>query len=73
MNVRDRIPQELREQALATLKQLSQAEILEPYLTQRINKQGGILKVSIVSTALINESGDVYAIATTERLVGEKR
>ncbi len=73
MNVRDRIPQELREPALATLKQLSQAEILEPYLTQRINKQGAILKVSIISTALINESSDVYAIATTERLVGEKR
>ena len=72
INVRDRIPQDLREKALAKLKQLSQAEILEPYLTQRINKQGVILKVSIISTALINEAGDVYAIATTERLVSEK-
>ena len=72
MNVRDRIPQEMREKALAKLKQLSQAEILEPYLTQRMNKQGAILKVSIISTALINETGDVYAIATTERLVSEK-
>ncbi|MBC7755849.1 MAG: PAS domain-containing protein [Bdellovibrio sp.] len=72
INVRDRIPQDLREKALAKLKQLSQAEILEPYLTQRTNKQGVILKVSIISTALINESGDVYAIATTERLVSEK-
>ena len=72
MNVRDRIPLEMREQALARLKQLSQAEILEPYLTQRLNKQGASLKVSIISTALINESGDVYAIATTERFVGEK-
>ena len=72
MNVRDRIPQELREEALATLNQLSQAEILQPYLTQRMNKQGAILKVSIISTALINKSGEVYAIATTERLVGEK-
>ena len=72
INVRDRIPQDLREKALAKLRQLSQAEILEPYLTQRINKQGVILKVSIISTALINESGDVYAIATTERLVSEK-
>ena len=72
INVRDRIPQDLREKALAKLRQLSQAEILEPYLTQRINKQGVILKVSIISTALMNESGDVYAIATTERLVSEK-
>ena len=71
MNVRERIPAELREEALAKLKHLSQAEILQPYLTQRLNKQGEILNVSIISTALINESGDVYAIATTERLVGE--
>ena len=72
INVRDRIPQDLREMALAKLKQLSQAEILEPYLTQRINKQGIILKVSIISTALMNETGDVYAIATTERLISER-
>ena len=72
MNVCNRIPPELREEALATLKQLSQAEILQPYLTQRLNKKDLVLKVSIISTALINESGDVYAIATTERLVGGK-
>lgn len=72
MKVRDRIPQELHEQALAKLKQLSQAEILEPYLTERLNKQGTILKVSIISTASINENGEVYAIATTEQLIGKK-
>ena len=69
MNVRDSIPPELREQALVTLKQLSHAEILQPYLTRRMNKQGAVIAVSIISTALINESGNVYAIATTERLV----
>ena len=72
MNVRDRIPPELREEALAKLKHLSQAEILQPYLTQRLNKQGEVLNVSIVSTALVNESGVVYAIATTERLARRK-
>lgn len=70
MNVRDRIPQELRKDALAKLRQLSQAEILEPYRTQRITKQGTVLAVSIISTALLNESGEMYAIATTERMVG---
>ena len=67
MNVRERIPPALREVALATLHQLSQAQILEPYRTERIDKQGQVLPVSIVSTALINDSGEVYAIATTER------
>jgi two-component system CheB/CheR fusion protein len=67
MNVRDRIPQGLREEALATLRQLSRAEVLESYRTQRITKEGAAMEVSIVSTALVNEGGKMYAIATTER------
>ena len=70
MNVRQRIPEELRDKALATLRQLSQAEILEPYRTQRLDKQGAVLTVSIVSTALLDEDGNMYAIATTERKLG---
>ncbi len=69
MNVRDRIPQELRPKALATLRQLSQAEILEPYRTQRITKQGSVVAVSIISTALLDSAGEMYAIATTERTI----
>jgi two-component system CheB/CheR fusion protein len=68
MNVRDRIPEELREEALAKAHQLSLAEILEPYHTQRITKDGTIVEVSMVSTALVNEAGQIYAIATTERV-----
>ncbi|TRZ99154.1 MAG: PAS domain S-box protein [Deltaproteobacteria bacterium] len=67
MNVRDRIPQKLREEALGTLRRLSQAEVLEPYRTQRIAKGGVVVEVSIVSTALVDEAGEMYAIATTER------
>ncbi|MEI6309654.1 MAG: chemotaxis protein CheB [bacterium] len=68
MNVRDRIPEELREEALAKVHQLSQAEILEPYHTQRITKEGTVLEVSMISTSLVNEAGQMYAIATTERM-----
>jgi two-component system CheB/CheR fusion protein len=67
MNVRDRIPEELREKALANVHQLSRAEILEPYRTQRITKDGSVVEVWITSTALVNETGQMYAIATTER------
>ena len=49
---------------------LSEAEVLEPYLTQRLDKHGAVLTVSIVSTALFDESGGLYAIATTERTMG---
>jgi two-component system CheB/CheR fusion protein len=67
MNVRDRIPQGLRKEALARLRQLSRAEVLESYRSQRITKEGAVMEVSIVSTALVNEAGQMYAIATTER------
>jgi two-component system CheB/CheR fusion protein len=67
MNSRDLIPEGLREEALAKMNQLSQAEILEPYRTERITKEGAVLEVSMISTALVNEVGQVYAIATTER------
>ena len=68
MNVRDRIPAALQTRALARVHQLSEAKILEPYLTQRLSKNGTVLEVSLTSTALVNALGQMYAIATTERL-----
>jgi len=67
MNVRDRIPAALRAEALDKVHQLGQAEILEPYCTQRIAKGGATVDISMVATALLNETGEMYAIATTER------
>ena len=69
MNVCDRIPQPLRENALAKLVQLSRGGILEGYCTQRLTNQGAVVDVTIISTALLNEAGQIYAIATTERRV----
>jgi two-component system CheB/CheR fusion protein len=73
MNTRERIPRGLREEALAKVRQLSQAEILEPHRTQRICKDGRVFEVVIVSTALMNETGEMYAIATTERALGSEK
>jgi PAS domain S-box-containing protein len=70
MNVRERIPKALRKDALAKIHLLSQAEIFESYRTQRLAKDGAIVEVSIISTALVNDAGEVYAIATTERGIG---
>jgi two-component system CheB/CheR fusion protein len=72
MNIRDLIQERQRKEALAKIKQLSQSEILEPYRTQRIAKDGSIVEVSIISTALVNETGQMYAIATTERAIKER-
>ena len=70
MNVHDRIPTAQRTQALARLAQLSQAKILEPYRTQRLTRDGAMIEVAMISTALLNETGQMYAIATTERAIG---
>jgi two-component system CheB/CheR fusion protein len=72
MNVRDLVPEGLREEALAKVLHLGQAEILEPYRTQRITKSGSVVDVWMTSTALVNEAGRMYAIATTERVQGLK-
>ena len=68
MNVRDRIPPAQREQEIEKLRQLSRADILEPYRTQRLTKTGQIVEISMIATALLDATGHVYAIATTERL-----
>jgi len=69
MNIRDLTPEELREGALSTVRQLGQSDVLEPYRMQRIAKEGRIVDVWLTATALANDAGEVYAIATTERAI----
>jgi two-component system CheB/CheR fusion protein len=71
MNIRDLISENQRENALSVVKQLSHAAVLAPYRIQRIAKDGGIVEVMLTATALVNNAGKVYAIATTEREVGK--
>jgi len=73
MNARDRIPEALREEALDRIHQLSLAEVLEPFRTQRITKNGTVVEVWMTATALVNEAGQMYAIATTERTRESRR
>ena len=37
------------------------------YRMQRIAKDGRIVEVWLTATVLVNDAGEVYAIATTER------
>jgi two-component system CheB/CheR fusion protein len=67
MNIRELMPESEREQALATVRQQCQAGVLEPQRQQRIRKDGRTLHVSIIVSALVNDAGETYAIATTER------
>ena len=69
MNIRDLIPEGRRKEVLAQLRQQSRPEVVEPYRMQRIAKDGRILEVALTATVLVNESGEAYAIATTERVI----
>jgi two-component system, chemotaxis family, CheB/CheR fusion protein len=67
MNIRDLVPEDQREQSLTMVKQLARAEVLEPCRTQRIAKEGRTVDVWLTATALVNATGEVYALVTTER------
>ena len=67
MNIRDLIPKSGREKALAAFVQQCNADSIEPVRQQRITKDGRTLEVSVIASALLDEAGEKYAIATTER------
>ena len=67
MNIRDIGPQEKRSEALAFVKQISTQETVKPFHTQRVTKDGRIVAVWMVASVLVDESGQPYAVATTEK------
>jgi two-component system, chemotaxis family, CheB/CheR fusion protein len=67
MNIRALMTKDDQEQKLADLRQLCLSGGLDPQLTQRVTKDGRILQVSLIVSPLVNEAGEAYAIATTER------
>jgi two-component system CheB/CheR fusion protein len=73
MDVGSRIPPEQRDREMDKLLQLSRAEVLQPYLTQRLTQSGAVLDVSVVATGLLNDDGHMYAIATTERGIAKQK
>ena len=50
----------------------SSAEVLEPRRTKRACKDGLVVEAWQIATPLVNEAGEVYAIATTERVAGAR-
>jgi two-component system CheB/CheR fusion protein len=67
MNIRDLMPESQREQILATIRKQCQAGVLEPQRHLRLAKDGRTVQVSLIVSALVNDAGETYAIATTER------
>jgi two-component system CheB/CheR fusion protein len=67
MNIHDLIPASQKADALTMVRQLARAEVLAPYRAQRVAKDGRIVNIWLTATALVTETGKIYAIATTER------
>ncbi|MFT7519347.1 MAG: two-component system CheB/CheR fusion protein, partial [Kiritimatiellia bacterium] len=68
INVRERLPELLRARLIDSP---SAAHYLESNRTQRLTKDGKIVEVSTIATALLDPAGKVYAIATTERPIAD--
>ncbi len=67
MNIRQMIPQAGQDDALAVIEKLARAETLQPYPMERLTKAGKVVRIVLTATALMDESQQVYAVATTER------
>jgi two-component system, chemotaxis family, CheB/CheR fusion protein len=68
MNIRALLPQQEQADTLGKILQLSQANTIKPFQSKRITKEGKTLEIWITCTALVDENGKLYGIATTERI-----
>ncbi len=46
-----------------------QVQVLGPHQTKRLTRSGAVLAISLVATALVDATGTVCVIATTQRLL----
>ncbi len=67
MNIRDLMPDQEREQTLAALQNASHTGGMKPQQIKRIAKGGRTVMVEVIASALVNNDGNTYAVATTER------
>jgi len=69
MNIRDLMPDDDRERTMAAIQQQCETGVLEPERTKRIVKDGRTVEVTLMVSALVDDAGKTYAIATTERSI----
>jgi two-component system CheB/CheR fusion protein len=69
MNLRDLSPDGEREPVEPLRRDRSQEQGTAPLRATRLCKDGRVMAVLVTAAALVNNAGDVYAVATTERAV----
>jgi len=67
MKESDRIPSSLKSTCLKLNERLMQGEVLEPYRSIRMNKEGKEIGIWETKTALLDQTGEIYAISATEK------
>jgi len=63
-----RYPEPLRAQEFRRLLQLCDTDLVTQEITERLTSAGKVLKIQLIATAILDDSGAVCAVATTERL-----
>jgi two-component system CheB/CheR fusion protein len=69
MHLEDMTPDGVSADALLEMSRLATAGQLRPYAVKRLTRDGRTLDILLTATALVSESGEMYAIATTERKI----
>lgn len=73
MNVRDLVPEDVCEEALAIARRIAEDRESESLDTRRVTKDGRTLDVWLTVSKLVDEAGQVIAVATTERDVTDRK
>ena len=69
MNIVALIPEDQREASIARVREIARAASSAPYRAQRLTKDRRTIEVWLTAASLVDEAGNPYAIATTERTI----
>lgn len=73
MNIGEIIPPDRSDEFKTVIERISKGERVESFETKRMTADGRILDIWLTVTALFNEKGTLYALATTERDITERK
>ena len=73
MNIIEIVPEDKRQGTLGQIKQIKTGIPVESMETKRTTKDGRILDVWLTATKLVDDTGNIVAVATTERDITERK
>lgn len=67
------VPDERRDETLAALAKLFRGEVVKPFESRRLRKDGRVLDVDLTYTAYRDEAGRIIGVGTTERDISDRK